>query len=779
MKQIFLLACSVGAAGALEITAHRPPASSWQRTACGSPGGTSPTPGQPYTTGVDHGGNDMPPCGTAGCALDPTATNLDCETMCNATKGCAGYVFAPAACSDTGAPTCWPKSAPGSKRTATCRNSRFFPTAGTAGADIPSRWADEVGADRTPLVAYPRPQMVRGGGGGIAANRTALDELRDRGDASTWTNLNGLWEWEPASAGNAPQFGKALNGSILVPFPVEACLSGVAPVSSAAYQDKMFYRLVFDAADGSSSGSKTLLHFGAIDWQSSVYLNGALLGNHTGGYDGFSFEVALQPTGNELLVYAFDPSDQGDQPNGKQRISAISSPGGDTYTPSSGIWQTVWLEQVPAEFIESLKIDQASTSAVTVTARVPNFMSGTSVRYVVTDAAGRTVASAAGASNAGPVTIKIPAPQLLWSPTAPHLYDLTVTLSSGDAVTSYFGLRTFALGEGPKGKRPLLNGNFTFLAGFLDQSWWPDGQYTAPTDEALAYDVQVVPMYVGSLLARYSLVLSPRSTCSRLTLPTLCRSHFSTCWLVGWLSSIRYGMNMIRLHQKVNPERWYYHADRLGVVVLQDMVQKYGHASDATVPLFVDDFKAMVAGRGNHPCIVQFETFNEGDCWSVFKTKPFDVAGIVALSKQLDPTRLVDTDSGGGANNLHIGDVNDIHSYPQPGDPQPSATQYAMIGEFGGVGAFVAGKEWKPQACHTYLKVDTPHEEATTYIGMAAKIEAAVDHVSASVYTQTTDVELECDGFLNYDRSDKWSADDTAAIFKANQAIIMASAALN
>jgi beta-galactosidase/beta-glucuronidase len=284
---------------------------------------------------------------------------------------------------------------------------------------------------------------------------------------------------------------------------VEACLSGVAPVSSAAYQDKMFYRLVFDAAaDADTDGSgKTLLHFGAVDWQSSVYLNGALLGNHTGGYDGFSFEVALKPAGNELLVYAFDPSDQGDQPNGKQRISAISSPGGDTYTPSSGIWQTVWLEQVPAEFIESLKIDQASTSVVTVTARVPNFMSGTSVRYVVTDAAGRTVASATGASNAGPVTIAIPAPQLLWSPAAPHLYDLTVTLSSGDAVTSYFGLRTFALGEGPKGKRPLLNGNFTFLAGFLDQSWWPDGQYTAPTDEALAYDVRVVPMYVRSLLA--------------------------------------------------------------------------------------------------------------------------------------------------------------------------------------------------------------------------------------------------------------------------------------
>merc|ERR1719231_1485514 len=183
----------------------------------------------------------------------------------------------------------------------------------------------------------------------------------------------------------------------------------------------------------------------------------------------------------------------------------------------------------------------------------------------------------------------------------------------------------------------------------------------------------------------------------------------------------------------------------------------------------------MVKGRGNHPCIVQFETFNEGDCYGVFKNKPYDVAGIVALAKKLDPTRLVDTDSGGGANNLHVGDVNDIHSYPYPGDPKPSATQYAMIGEFGGIGAFVEGKEWKPKACHTYLHVNTTHDEATTYIKMAGQIQSRVDHVSASVYTQTTDLELECDGFLNYDRSNKFSDADTAAIAKANQAIISAA----
>jgi hypothetical protein len=234
---------------------------------------------------------------------------------------------------------------------------------------------------------------------------------------------------------------------------------------------------------------------------------------------------------------------------------------------------------------------------------------------------------------------------------------------------------------------------------------------------------------------------------------------------------------MIRLHQKINPERWYYNADRLGVVIFQDMVQKYGGATNRTVPLFVEDLKRMIVDRQNHPCIVQYTTFNEGDCWQVFKTKPYDVAGIVALVQSLDPTRLVDTDSGGDANNLHIGSVNDVHDYPNPGDPKPSSNprQYAMIGEFGGVGAFVKGKAWKPNSCHTYLKMDTPKDEADAYIKMAKTIQSRVDHISASVYTQTTDVELECDGFLNYDRTNKFTDADTARIKAANQAIIHAS----
>jgi hypothetical protein len=190
------------------------------------------------------------------------------------------------------------------------------------------------------------------------------------------------------------------------------------------------------------------------------------------------------------------------------------------------------------------------------------------------------------------------------------------------------------------------------------------------------------------------------------------------------------------------------------------------------VPYFVEDFIAMVKGRGNHPSIVQIETFNEGDCWGVFNKKPFDVAAIVALARKLAPNRLIDTDSGGGANNLHIGDVNDIHSYPFPGNPAASATQYGMIGEFGGIGAFQQGHMWTRSGCFAYKENANAHDQSGMYVNMTEQIQANRDHISATVYTQTTDLENECDGFLNYDRTNKFTDADTAAIAKANQALI-------
>jgi hypothetical protein len=268
----------------------------------------------------------------------------------------------------------------------------------------------------------------------------------------------------------------------------------------------------------------------------------------------------------------------------------------------------------------------------------------------------------------------------------------------------------------------MLNGGFLFLNGWLDQSFWPDGLYTAPSDDALLFDLQAL---------------------------------------------LSFGFNTVRLHQKVNPERWYYHADRLGVVVLQDAVQKYGGATAGTVPLFMEDLTRMVAGRANHPCIVQWELFNEMDCWQVF-----NVSAAVELMQLLDPSRLLDTDSGGTANDYQLADVNDLHTYPYPGDPKPSATQYGMLGEYGGLGAYVPGHEWVPAQCQSYLAMNSTTAFADLYVQMAASILGNGADISATIYTQIADVERECDGFLNYDRTPKWSSADTQRVIAANQALI-------
>ena len=281
--------------------------------------------------------------------------------------------------------------------------------------------------------------------------------------------------------------------------------------------------------------------------------------------------------------------------------------------------------------------------------------------------------------------------------------------------------------------RPLLNGDTIFLAGWLDQSYWPDGIYTAPTEEALAFDLQ---------------------------------------------SILTFGLNTVRLHQKVNPERWYYHADKLGILVMQDAVQKYGRATNATIPLFESDLIAMIHARGNHPSIIQFETFNEQDCWRVFKQKPHSVADIVNLARATDwQNRPIDTDSGGGANGMPLGDVNDIHSYPYPRAVLPTSKRYAMIGEYGGIGYFQKGKEWVPDKCHTYLKAESTDKATGLYVNMTKlMITLAPTGFSSAIYTQITDVELECDGFLNYDRTNKFSAAQLGEIKEANARLIAAGA---
>ena len=372
-------------------------------------------------------------------------------------------------------------------------------------------------ADVVPLPEHPRPTLQRPGG--------------------VYAILNGLWQWEPAAgdetgpAGALP-FGRTLNRTILVPFPPESCLSGVRESHRA-----MWYRLELPPATAAAfAAAPARLRFGAVDWRCWVWFRGRLLGHHTGGYDGFSFAADVAAgEGNELLVFAYDPTELGAQPMGKQRAASIAAPGtdGERYTPSSGIWQTVWLERVPPVSIAALDVDVNLTHA-TVSARFDGVPAGAARLRVEAAADGHTVAAATVGATAAAV-LAIPEPRH-WSPASPFLYNLSVTLLSGtgrpdDAVDSYFGLRTVGLGAAGGRAALLLNGRPFFASGWLDQSFWPDGQYTAPTDEALAFDVAAVKTF---------------------------------------------GMNAVRLHQKINPERWYYHADKLGVVVMQDMVQKYG-----------------------------------------------------------------------------------------------------------------------------------------------------------------------------------------------------------
>lgn len=601
------------------------------------------------------------------------------------------------------------------------------------------------------------------------------DSLRDTGDPAWWQNLNGLWEWEPVVTSAEccepipipdvppPPFGRTLNGSILVPFPMESCLSGVAPLNVSSFHRAMWYRLTFTLNVNSSTptGVRSLLHFGAVDWQSSFWVNGENVANHTGGYDEIVIDITnaldRKPAAaalHELLVYVYDPSELGFQPKGKQSIFKHQDPGGGQYTSTTGIWQTVWLELVPAAYISAISLGQNSSNTLTVSARVMHGGQISANHDLVVFRAfkhnERTVIATATAAAGTVARLQIPTPRQ-WGPEDPYLYDITVTLTSAesgpdsavlDSVVGYFGLRTIRVGRAgqPGGgqanvTRPLLNDKAVFFAGWLDQSWWPDGQYTAPSDDALAYDILAVSMF---------------------------------------------GLNMVRLHMKVNPERYYYHADKRGVAVFQDMPQVFVKPESVVpeaIPAFVADLSAMILGRMNHPSILQFTLTNEDDCWNMFNsTASYSLPKLLALARSLAPHHLIDMNSGGSfgwqnaTKGMKLGDVIDYHTYPSPQRiPSATETRYAMVGEFGGAGAYVSAHNWGK--CFSYLELDTPSEEAEAYINMT-KILFASGDVSASVYTQITDVEDECDGFLNYDRTNKFSDEDTAKIRAANQALI-------
>ena len=554
-----------------------------------------------------------------------------------------------------------------------------------------TRWANKVNA-KNPLPEYPRPQLVR----------------------SDWLNLNGVWQYQSGAEGDALPTGKTLSGAILVPFPVESALSGVME-----HHDRLWYRRTFTVPP-KWKGKQLMLRFGAVDYEAEVFVNGKSVGTHKGGYLPFGFDVTPYLSGDgpqELIVRVFDPTDLGGQPRGKQTLN----PGGIMYTPTTGIWQTVWLEPTERVAVDNLHfVPDVDGHAVRVTVNVPNATPSTRA-VVQIKAGGQTVQEVTVTPNqetAVPLAIVH-----LWSPSEPFLYDVEVKLRDGetqtDRVTSYFGMRKVSLARVGGFQKILLNDEFVFQIGPLDQGFWPDGIYTPPTEDALKADLQ--------------------------SMKTL-------------------GFNMVRKHIKVEPARWYYWADKMGLLVWQDMPSANSY-TDKPQPLdkeaYRDQLNGVVTTLWNAPSIIMWVVFNEGQ-------GRHDTASLVDAVKKLDPSRLANRDSGAGyETNEDVGDVDDVHSYPPPNFPPQSPNQALVCGEYGGIGYLIKEHSWRPSG-GGYTNVTSPVDLVERYAEYMALLKDFRDRrgLSAAVYTQITDVETEVNGLLTYDRVFKC---DPKAIAKANR----------
>ena len=561
----------------------------------------------------------------------------------------------------------------------------FLPAADWKPADSPltTQWTAKV----TPSNAwreYPRPQLQR----------------------PNWTNLNGLWEYaiQPKEADRPTKF----DGEILVPYPVESALSGVKrPLTPA---QRLWYRRTFNFPAPASKGGRMLLHFGAVDWRTEVWVNGTSVGRHDGGYDPFTFDItdAMKPGAGaqEILIAVWDPTDTEVHPRGKQ----VLDPSGIWYTAVSGIWQTVWLEPVSAAHIDDLTMIpdiDGKRLRLTVHGSTPGDFTAVAKLH------GKEAGRIAGALDS---EVSLPLTSLeLWSTESPTLYDLEVRLKSGDVVTSYFGMRKVEVRKDAQGvERIFLNNSPQFLIGPLDQGWWPDGLYTAPTDEASRYDIEVLK---------------------------------------------KMGFNMCRKHVKVEPERWYYWCDKLGFMVWQDMPSARSNSHPTSVkrdaPVdaeftpqedagFRTELRALLHHLQSFPSIVAWVPFNEG--WGQHQTND-----ILKMVKQLDPSRLVDGPSGW--EDRGYGDMKDMHKYPGPGMYPVIDGRASVLGEFGGLGWPVEGHLWWNKRNWGYKTFKDQPTLNAAYEDLAGQMEPLVrEGLSAAVYTQTTDVEGEVNGLMTYDR---------------------------
>ncbi|GLY98536.1 LamG-like jellyroll fold domain-containing protein [Actinoplanes sp. NBRC 103695] len=551
---------------------------------------------------------------------------------------------------------------------------------------ISTPWTDEVGPDNA-LPEYPRPQLTR----------------------DAWQNLNGVWQFAKAEVNEAPPTGRALNERVLVPYPIESALSGIQ-----RHEDRMWYRRTF-TVPAAWQGQRLVLHFGAVDYDAKVWVNGTQVATHRGGYDKFDVDVtnALRGKGpQELIVWAEDLTDATGQPIGKQRRQ---SDRGIFYQGSSGIWRTVWMEPVPASSIESLKTTPDITAgALKLTARTVNG-SGLTVKAVARNVNGGIVGQVTGPADTQ-LTLPVRNPKL-WSPDNPYLYNLEVQLLSGttpvDTVGSYFGLREIGKKAGADGKlRIALNNQILFNLATLDQGFWPDGLNTAPTDAGLKFDLE---------------------------------------------AHKRLGFNAVRKHIKVEPDRWFYWADKLGLMVWQDMPSSNtGPIPEAWRGQFEAELHEMVREHDSWTSIVAWVPFNEG--WGEWNRE--DTGRIAEAVKAQDPTRLVNAHSGVNCCNSKgdsgKGDVIDWHEYNDggPAAPSPDALRVSIDGEHGGFGLEVPNHMWFGEG-HGYADL-FPDSAALTrrYVTNEQDAITAAQRcgISGSIYTQITDVEHEVNGFFTYDR---------------------------
>lgn len=558
------------------------------------------------------------------------------------------------------------------------------------GNKIITKWAESINPEYVHQ-EYPRPRLVR----------------------NEWKNLNGLWDYEITKLGvNKPNFYK---NKILVPFPIESSLSGVQ--KNVGKDNELWYHSTF-IIPKLWKGKNIILHFGGVDWKSEVWINDVYVGSHQGGYDPFSFDITSylnNKKNQKLVVKVWDPTDEGYQPRGKQTIN----PHGIWYTAVTGIWQTVWIEPVNSNYIKTVNIvSNVDESNISIKLISSETLEKDYFEVIIKD--GNTIVS----SVKSPVKFNLDVlinNAKLWSPESPFLYDMEINLVSNgkivDSIKSYFAMRKISTRKDENGIfRLQLNNKDYFQFGTLDQGWWPDGLYTAPSDDALKYDI---------------------------------------------IKTKELGFNMIRKHVKVESARWYYHADKIGMLVWQDMPNGENFRfpkwqrdkffdGDEFIPSsesednFRSEWKKIIDFLYSNPSIVCWVPFNEA--WGQFKT-----VEISEWTKIYDPSRLVNSASGG--NYYRTGDITDVHNYPGPKMLFFDNERVNVLGEYGGIGLAIDGHLWQPDKNWGYIKFKNSIEATDQYVSLANQLYKMIESgFSAAIYTQITDVEIEVNGLMTYDR---------------------------